>query len=50
MAERDDRPASVETTPETAGLNVSQRQTTGEFTGWAVSGWGVLGQQSDSPR
>ena len=46
MTSRDDRPAPVETTPETAGLNVSQRQTTGEFPGWAVSGWSVLGQQA----
>ena len=46
MTERDDRPVPVETTPETAGLNVSQRQTTGEFLGWAAGGWGVLGQQA----
>jgi hypothetical protein len=46
MTERDDRLVPVETTPETAGLNVSQRQTTGEFPGWAAGGWGVLGQQA----
>ncbi|MFA5203856.1 MAG: SPFH domain-containing protein [Lentisphaeria bacterium] len=46
MTEHDNHPSPVDAPPETAGLNVPPRQPTQESTGWSVSGWGVLGQQS----